>query len=120
MAGPNLLIGNGQVLAGTVRREVSGSSAKDFPYTIERARERLGPGIDLIAQEIDDLPDPAKPRGEGTGNDNGGGDDAPRGGRPDSSGTGGGSPRPGVSAGDAGSSAGSATPANSPAPPKND
>jgi hypothetical protein len=67
MAGPNLLIGNGQVLAAPTAREVSGSSSKDFPYTIERARERLGPSIDLLAQIIDDLPKAAKPRGEGTG-----------------------------------------------------
>lgn len=66
MAGPNLLIGNGQVLAGPVAREISGSSNKEFPYTIERARERLGGSIDALAQVIDALPAPAKPRGEGT------------------------------------------------------
>jgi hypothetical protein len=67
MAGPNLLIGNGQVLTGAVSREPSGSSAKDFPYSIEQARQRLAPGIELIAQAIEQLPENAKPRGEGTG-----------------------------------------------------
>lgn len=67
MAGPNLLIGNGQVLAGPVAREISGSSTKEFPYTIERARERLGSSIEQVAQAIDALPTQAKPRGEGTG-----------------------------------------------------
>lgn len=67
MGGPNLLIGNGQVLAGTVEREISGSSNKEFPYTIERARERLGASIDTVAQMIDALPARTKPRGEGTG-----------------------------------------------------
>jgi hypothetical protein len=67
MPGPNLLIGNGQVLANQVSREMRGSSPKEFPYTIDRARERLAPGIDLIAQAIEELPEDAKPRGEGTG-----------------------------------------------------
>ncbi len=67
MAGPNLLIGNGQVLAAPTVREVSGSSTKNFPYSIEQARERLGPAIDLVAQTIDGLPEAAKPKGEGTG-----------------------------------------------------
>lgn len=67
MAGPNLLIGNGQVLAGPTVREVSGSGSKHFPYTIERARERLGPAIDLVVEAIEKLPEAAKPKGEGTG-----------------------------------------------------
>jgi len=66
MAGPNLLIGNGQVLAGTITRDVSGSSSNIFPYTIERARERLGPGIEQIALALESLPQGAKPKGEGT------------------------------------------------------
>lgn len=66
MAGPNLLIGNGHVLTAPAAREVSGSSPKAFPYTIERARERLGSAIDLVADTIDKLPEAAKPRGEGT------------------------------------------------------
>lgn len=67
MAGPNLLIGNGEVLAAPTAREISGSSSKKFPYSIERARERLGSAIDLVAETIDELPDRAKPKGEGTG-----------------------------------------------------
>ncbi len=66
MAGPNLLIGNGQVLAGAVTRDVSGSSSSVYPYTIERARQRLGPGIAQIAEALELLPEGAKPRGEGT------------------------------------------------------
>ncbi len=67
MAGPNLLIGNGQVLAGTITRDVSGSSSNIFPYTIERARERLGPGIEQIALALESLPQGAKPKTGKTG-----------------------------------------------------
>lgn len=67
MAGPNLLIGNGQVLAGAVAREVSGGSKTTFPYNIEQARERLRDDLTRIANAIDELPEEAKPRAEGTG-----------------------------------------------------
>ena len=67
MPGPNLLIGNGEVLAGAVPREPGGGGNKVNHYTIQRARERLSDGIAGIAQALDQLPQEAKPRGEGTG-----------------------------------------------------
>jgi len=67
MSGPNLLIGNGEVLAGTVMRDGRLGGKKAYPYTIQRARERLHDGITGIANALDHLPDAAKPRGEGTG-----------------------------------------------------
>lgn len=67
MPGPNLLIGNGEVLAGVIERDGGGGGKKVYPYTIQRARERLQAGIVSIADALDQLPDTAKPRGEGTG-----------------------------------------------------
>lgn len=67
MPGPNLLIGNGEVLASTLPREGRGNGPKAYPYTIQEARNRLREGIAGIADALDQLPDAAKPRGEGTG-----------------------------------------------------
>ena len=67
MPGPNLLIGNGEVLAGTVLRDGRVGGTKAYPYSIHEARERLREGIAGIAEALDQLPDAAKPRGEGTG-----------------------------------------------------
>jgi hypothetical protein len=67
MPGPNLLIGNGEVLAGTVLRDGRVGGTKAYPYSIQEARERLREGIAGIADALDQLPDAAKPRGEGTG-----------------------------------------------------
>ncbi len=67
MPGPNLLIGNGEVLASTLPREGRGGGPKAYPYTIQEARNRLREGIAGIADALDQLPDAAKPRGEGTG-----------------------------------------------------
>ena len=67
MAGPNLLIGNGKVLTHTIESDQGGGGKKAYPYTIQRARERLHAGIAEIADALDRLPDAAKPRGEGTG-----------------------------------------------------
>lgn len=66
MPGPNLLIGNGQVLAGPIVREPGGGGKKQYPYTIQEARDRLGPGLAEILAVFDDLPEAAKPRGEAT------------------------------------------------------
>ncbi len=66
MPGPNLLIGNGQVLTRSIARDKSGGSKKTFPYTIERARERLEPGLKAIVAATEALPDIAKPYGQAT------------------------------------------------------
>lgn len=66
MAGPNLLIGNGQVLAGATLRPRGGSSNNKFVYTLEQARARLGPVLGEIVDALDQLPERAKPRGQGT------------------------------------------------------
>lgn len=67
MPGPNLLIGNGEILAGSIQRKIRGRDKKAYPYTIQQARTRLSAGIAEIANALDRLPDIAKPRGEGTG-----------------------------------------------------
>lgn len=67
MSGPNLLIGNGEVLAGAIDRDGGSGGPKAYPYTIQEARDRLRDGIAGIAEALDKLPDAAKPRGEGTG-----------------------------------------------------
>jgi hypothetical protein len=67
MPGPNLLIGNGEVLAGAIARDGGFGGPKAYPYTIQEARDRLRDGIAGIAEALDKLPDAAKPRGEGTG-----------------------------------------------------
>lgn len=66
MPGPNLLIGNGHVLAGAIPREPGGGGNKQYPYTIEEARDRLGPALSRILLDVDALPTLAKPRGEAT------------------------------------------------------
>ena len=66
MPGPNLLIGNGQVLAGAIPREPGGGGNKQYPYTIQEARDRLGPALTEILVAVDALPASAKPRGEVT------------------------------------------------------
>lgn len=66
MPGPNLLIGNGQVLAGAIPRPPSGGGAKQAHYTIEDARRRLGPVLGSIVEAVGNLPAGAKPRGEAT------------------------------------------------------
>lgn len=66
MPGPNLLIGNGQVLAGAIRREPGGGGNKQYPYTIQQARDRLGPALTEILEAVEALPASAKPRGEVT------------------------------------------------------
>lgn len=66
MAGPNLLIGNGEVLAGAIARDGGFGGPKAYSYTIQEARDRLRDGIEEIAEALDKLPEPAKPRGEGT------------------------------------------------------
>ncbi len=67
MPGPNLLIGNGEVLAGAIARAGRSGGPKAYPYTIQEARDRLRDGIAGIAEALDKLPDAAKPRSEGTG-----------------------------------------------------
>lgn len=66
MPGPNLLIGNGQVLAGPIPRPPGGAKTKPAFYTIEQARLRLGPALSNIVDAASKLPDSAKPRGEAT------------------------------------------------------
>lgn len=66
MSGPNLLIGNGQVLAGEIPRPPGGGGKKKAHYTIDEARLRLGPALGDIVDATSKLPDSAKPRGEAT------------------------------------------------------
>lgn len=66
MSGPNLLIGNGQVLAEPIARMPGGGGKKVYPYTIQRARQRLGPSLAQVIEAMDALPTLAKPRGEAT------------------------------------------------------
>lgn len=66
MAGPNLLIGNGEVLAGPTPRQRGGSSNTRFVYTIEQARARLAPALADIVSALEQLPARAKPGGRGT------------------------------------------------------
>ncbi|APW42894.1 S8 family peptidase [Rhodoferax saidenbachensis] len=68
MSGPNLLLGNGQLLTRSIERTPSGGGGnKETPYTIAQARERLRPALDAVLDAVTQLPDAAKPRGEGTG-----------------------------------------------------
>jgi subtilisin family serine protease len=64
---PNLLIGNGEVLAKLLDSDKAGSSTTVYPYSILRARERLSAGILGIVGALDGLPAGAKPHNEGTG-----------------------------------------------------
>lgn len=66
MSGPNLLIGNGHILAEAISCEPGGGGKKSYPYTIEQARLRLGPSITKIVAAMDALPERSKPRGEAT------------------------------------------------------
>ena len=66
MPGPNLLIGNGQVLAGPIKRPQGGGGTKPVHYTIEEARLRLGPALGDILDAAGKLPASAMPRGEAT------------------------------------------------------
>lgn len=66
MPGLNLLIGNGQVLAGEIPRPQGGGGKKKAHYTIDQARLRLGPALREVADAAAKLPDAAKPRGEAT------------------------------------------------------
>lgn len=62
----NLLIGNGESLVGEVTLS-RGPSTKAYPYSIEKARERLGPRLQRLAQDVATIPDPARPGGQGVG-----------------------------------------------------
>lgn len=53
MPGPNLLIGNGEVLAGAIVRDGGFGGNKAYPYTIQEARDRLRDGIAGIAEALD-------------------------------------------------------------------
>lgn len=66
MPGPNLLIGNGEVLAGSIQRDNGGGSTTTLPYSIQQARERLGPALRQIITNVKSLPEGAKPRGQAT------------------------------------------------------
>ncbi len=66
MAGPNLLLGNGEVLAKPTDRHTGGSTPPRFVYSMEQARARLAPALADIALALDQLPERAKPRGQGT------------------------------------------------------
>ena len=57
MPGPNLLIGNGEVLAVAIARDSGFGGPKAYPYTIQEARDRLRDGIAGIAEALDKLPD---------------------------------------------------------------
>lgn len=67
MSEPNLLLGNGHVLAHSIDRPSVGGGTKPTHYTIEQARQRLRPGLESILEAVERLPEIAKPRGEGTG-----------------------------------------------------
>lgn len=66
MSGPNLLIGNGEVLSKTVPRDRSGGGKKNYPYSIQIARDLLGDALWGVVNATDELPTSAKPRSEGT------------------------------------------------------
>lgn len=68
MAKTNLLIGNGKVLTNLLPKEnVEGGGDKSpTPYTIEEARDFLSPALRDIAEQIERLPESAKPFGEAT------------------------------------------------------
>lgn len=68
MAKTNLLIGNGTVLTNLLPKEAvaGGGDKSPTPYTIEEAREFLSPALRDIAEQIDKLPESAKPSGEAT------------------------------------------------------
>lgn len=66
MPGPNLLIGNGEVLSRSIERAPGGGGKKVYPYTIQQVRKRLGATIAGILEAIDALPTLAKPHGEAT------------------------------------------------------
>lgn len=66
MAGPNLLIGNGNVLAHQMEPSLGGGSKKTYSYTINEARSRLRSKIEAIIEAADALPADAKPGGEVT------------------------------------------------------
>lgn len=64
MAQLNLLLGNGEKL--TQHSPITtGGGPKKFPYTFEENREALKASVKTIKTRLIDLPDAAKPRGEG-------------------------------------------------------
>lgn len=68
MAKTNLLIGNGKELANLLpEKDFQGGGDKTpTPYTIEEAREFLAPALRAIAEQIEQLPESAKPSGQAT------------------------------------------------------
>lgn len=66
MAGPNLLIGNGNVLARQMDPSPGGGSNKTYSYSITDARTRLQPMIEGLIKTAQTVPMRAKPRDEVT------------------------------------------------------
>ena len=67
MAKTNLLIGNGTVLTGLLPKpEIMVADNTVLPYTLDEARRYLSPALRDIAEQIDKLPETAKPAGEAT------------------------------------------------------
>ncbi len=64
MPGPNLLIGSGESLTTELPPPGGASSTKAYPYSLERARQRLLPQLQATIAALRMLPDMAKPRGE--------------------------------------------------------
>ena len=64
MPGPNLLIGSGETLTSEIPLNQGGGSEKAYPYSLERARERLQPQLEATIVALRKLPEAAKPRGE--------------------------------------------------------
>jgi hypothetical protein len=64
MSERNLLLGRGELLT-TESPFKPGGGPKKYPYNIQEVREALSVSLGLIEQAIMELPDAAKPRGEG-------------------------------------------------------
>lgn len=64
MASRNLLLGGGEKLAGRATI-VRGGGPKNMPYTLDEVRAELLEPIVSIASALRNIPDNAKPRGEG-------------------------------------------------------
>jgi len=60
----NLLLGRGELLT-TESPFKPGGGPKKYPYSIQEVREALTNSLEFIEQAITQLPDTAKPRGEG-------------------------------------------------------
>jgi len=61
----NLLIGNGEVLVGTIPRKATGPDTKKYPYSIEQTRGRLQSKLASLQEDLAGLPPDSTPDGQG-------------------------------------------------------